>query len=80
MTSLRPHIDLVRLLEALAEEIIAATDDEVRQTCAGYGRPVHGVAGEVSRLLASIVNDPMESPAELYLPRLAGSPEQRRRH
>jgi hypothetical protein len=80
MTSLQLHTKLVRLLDALGEEIAATTDEEIRQTCAEYGRPVRSVAGEVERLLASMIDDPTLSPAELYLPRLVRSPEQRRRH
>jgi hypothetical protein len=33
MTCWKPHIDLMRLLEALGREIIAATELEVRQAC-----------------------------------------------
>lgn len=33
MSSWEPHIDLMRLLEALGTEIIAATEQELRQAC-----------------------------------------------
>ena len=33
MSRWEPHIDLTRLLEALANEIVATTAQEVRQTC-----------------------------------------------
>jgi hypothetical protein len=34
MSCWEPHIDLMRLLEALGREVIAATELEVRQACA----------------------------------------------
>jgi len=40
MSRWEPHIDLMRLLEALATEIVAATDLEVLQACAENGWPM----------------------------------------
>src|SRR5258708_5881982 len=34
MSCWEPHIDLMRLLEALANEIVSTTEQEVRQACA----------------------------------------------
>jgi hypothetical protein len=37
MSRWEPHTDLMRLLEALANEIVSTTEQEVRQVCAGDG-------------------------------------------
>jgi hypothetical protein len=39
-----PHIDLMRLLEALGNEVVAATELEVRQACAEYRSTMAGTA------------------------------------
>jgi hypothetical protein len=51
MKDWRPHIDLARLSAAQAEEILAATDDEVCAVAAGRGRSVGGAAQEVRDLI-----------------------------
>ena len=51
MTSWHPHMDLARLLEALAEEIVAATEQEVRVACGQDGRSVRATARDVSRMI-----------------------------
>lgn len=48
MTRWRPRLELARLLEGLSEEILAATDEEVRQM---HGRSIAGTAGDVRRLI-----------------------------
>lgn len=48
MTRWHPRRELARLLEALSEDIIAATDDEVRQT---HGKAVASTAREVKVLI-----------------------------
>jgi thymidine phosphorylase len=37
MSRWEPHVDLMHLLEALANEIVSATEQEVRQACAEEG-------------------------------------------
>jgi hypothetical protein len=44
MSRWEPHIDLMRLLEALANEIVAATELEVRQACAECRSTMAGTA------------------------------------
>jgi hypothetical protein len=48
VTRWHPRLELARLLEALSEGIIAATDEEVRQM---HGRPVASTAREVRSLV-----------------------------
>jgi hypothetical protein len=60
MTSWQPHIDLVRLLEALGEEIVAATEREIHQACAEDGHSVLATADETRRVIgaAGDLDDP----------------------
>ena len=51
MSSWRPQIDLARLLEALANEIVSATDLEVREAHGWDGRAVQATAKEISRMI-----------------------------
>ena len=37
MSRWEPHIDLMRLLEALGNEIVSMTEQDVREACAGEG-------------------------------------------
>jgi hypothetical protein len=60
MTRWDPHIDLARLVDALSEEIVAATDEEVRQTCGQAGRSITGAAREVRNLIAALSGEPDE--------------------
>ncbi len=48
MTRWHPRLELARLLEALSEDIIAATDEEVRQM---HGGAVADTAHEVKLLI-----------------------------
>jgi hypothetical protein len=48
-----PSLDLARLLEALSEEILAAADEEVRQTSDLQGWKIAGAAQEVRGLIAA---------------------------
>jgi hypothetical protein len=47
MSRWEPDIDLMRLLEALANEIVSTTELEVRQACAEGGRSMAGTANLV---------------------------------
>jgi hypothetical protein len=51
MTRWHPRLDLVRLFEALSEEILAATDAEVRRASAMQGRKIASTAREVRLLI-----------------------------
>jgi hypothetical protein len=53
LTRWHPNLDLVRLIEALSEEILAATDDEVRASASGPGRKIASAAREVRWLIES---------------------------
>jgi len=52
-----PHLDLVRLLEALGREILAASDDEVRGANAGRRRAVRAAADQVRQAIGTVVDD-----------------------
>jgi len=51
MTSWHPDIDLARLLEALADEVVATTEQEVHEAYAWDGHAVRATAKEVSRMI-----------------------------
>jgi hypothetical protein len=57
MKQWRPHIDLARLSAALAEEILAASEQEVRDLSAKTGRSLAGAARDVRRLIATATDD-----------------------
>jgi hypothetical protein len=57
MTRWEPHLDLMRLLEALANEIAATTDYEVHQACS-EGLCTAAVAQEVRQLIGAVSGDP----------------------
>jgi hypothetical protein len=57
MTNWQPHVDLARLLEALAEEIVAATEPEIHQGCADGGHSVRAAAGETRRIIGAATGD-----------------------
>jgi hypothetical protein len=64
MSGWKPDIDLARLLDALAAEIVAAADEEVYAACGKDGRSVAAAASEVRALIApSLDDDPGESDA-----------------
>jgi len=56
MTTWRPHIDLARLLDALAAELTAASDDDVRR--AGGQRGIAAAADEVRQVIGAVLGDP----------------------
>jgi hypothetical protein len=56
MTSWRPHIDLARLLDALAAELMAASNDDVRR--AGGARGIAAAADEVRQVIDAVLGDP----------------------
>jgi hypothetical protein len=57
MTQWEPHLDLMRLLEALANEIAATTDHEVHRACS-EGLCTAAVAQEVRELIGAVSGDP----------------------
>ena len=54
----RPHVDLARLSTALAREILAASEQEVREISALSGHSLAGAARDVRRLIAAATNEP----------------------
>jgi len=58
MKDWRPHIDLARLSTALAEEILAADEQEVREVAARSGHSLTGVARDVRELIAGASDEP----------------------
>jgi len=57
MTRWHPSLDLARLLDALSEEILAMTDEEVRQTAGLQGWNVAGTALEIRALISAARSD-----------------------
>ena len=51
MSSWRPQIDLARLLEALANEIVTTTEQEVRAAHGWDERAVQTAAKEIGRMI-----------------------------
>ncbi|MCK1626309.1 hypothetical protein IVA98_24755 [Bradyrhizobium sp. 160] len=62
MTRWHPSLDLARLLETLSGEILATTDEEVRQTSSLQGWNVAGAALEVRDLISAAGADADENP------------------
>jgi hypothetical protein len=58
VTRWQPGLELTRLLEALAEDIIAATDEEVRRM---HGRTIASTAREVRLFIGTARADTDES-------------------
>jgi hypothetical protein len=58
MKDWRPHLDLARLSAALAEEILVASEQEVRDVSARTGRSLTGAARDVRRLIAAAIDEP----------------------
>lgn len=82
MTRWHPRLELTRLLEALSEDIIAATDEEVRQM---HGRSVASTAREVKLLIKMARADrgsgvPTGLDETSAGPRPAGSPRRHSHH
>jgi hypothetical protein len=67
MTNWLPLIDLVRLLEALDEEIIAATDREIHQACAEGGHSVRTTANETRKVIGAATGDPDDRDAPITI-------------
>jgi hypothetical protein len=71
MNNWKPHIDLARLLDALGEEIVRATDEEVRQACIRAGCSIPGAAAEVRNLIAAVSGETDEVDPRLALAEIA---------
>ncbi len=56
----QPHIDLRRLCEAAQAEILAASDEEVRQASLATGLSVVRTATEIRNLIGAATGDPDE--------------------
>jgi hypothetical protein len=54
MRDWRPHIDLARLSAALEQEILAATDDELRAAAAPSDHVLTGAAQEIRELIDAL--------------------------
>ena len=59
------HIELARLLEALGNEVVATTEQEVRQVCCEGGWTLRGAAKEVRELIDAVNGDPDDPDAGL---------------
>jgi hypothetical protein len=57
MSRWEPHLDLMRLLDALANEISSTTDNEVHRAC-GEGSCMAAAAKEVRELIGAVSGDP----------------------
>ena len=64
MTGWHPLMDLTRLLEALAKEIVAATEQDVRQAYGLDGHSVRATAKEVSRMIFPSDRIDLDDPEE----------------
>jgi len=60
----RPHVDLARLSAALAAEILAATEQEVRDVSASSGFSLSGSACEVRKMI-DVASDEQGRPGGL---------------
>jgi hypothetical protein len=77
MTRWDPQIDLTRLLEALAREILAAGDDDVRHGTLAES-VVRASADEVRRVIDAVFDDGVEAgDVDARLSRAAGFGEPR---
>jgi hypothetical protein len=54
----QPHVDLHRLCEAAQAEILAASDEEVRQASLASGLSVARTAMEIRHLIAAAAGEP----------------------
>jgi hypothetical protein len=61
MKQWRPPVDLARLSAALAEEIVATTEQEVRDIAGVTGRSLAGAAREVKDLIATAADEQGEA-------------------
>lgn len=60
MKQWRPHVDLARLSQALSEEILAATEQEMRDLSAVSGRSLAGAVRGVRRLIIAATDEQAE--------------------
>jgi hypothetical protein len=60
MTRWDPQIDLARLLDALAQEILSASDDEVRRGTLAES-VIHASADEIRRVINVVLDDGAEA-------------------
>jgi hypothetical protein len=66
MSRWEPHTDLIRLLEALANEIVSTTEEEVRQACAFDGWSIAMTAcKEVRELIDAATGEPGEPEVDI---------------
>ena len=80
MTQWDPQIDLARLLEALAHEILSTSDDDVRRASVEGERAIRVSADEVRRVIDAILGDGVDAgDLDASLARAAGLREQRLR-
>jgi hypothetical protein len=54
----QPHIDLRRLCEAAQDDILAASDEEVREASLSCGRSVARTATEIRSMIATLTGEP----------------------
>lgn len=64
----QPDVELDRLLEALGQDLLAATDEEVREVHRTTGHALSAAAREVRTLIASLDDRPDEVDARMPLP------------
>jgi hypothetical protein len=60
MSAWDPHRDLVRLLAALGEEIVASAEPEVQAACLRDGDSIAAAAKDVRKLIVTLTDDPDE--------------------
>ena len=58
MSAWDPHRDLVRLLAALGEELVASDGLEVRAACFDDGDSIDAAAGHVRVLIGALIDEP----------------------
>jgi hypothetical protein len=61
MTMWRPQTDLERLLDALAAELMAASDDDVRRAVGHRDIAATAAADEVRQVIDAVLGDPAEA-------------------
>jgi hypothetical protein len=68
MSQWDPDIDLMRLLNALGNEIAAATEREIFQACAEARQSLTEAAIEVRELIGAVSGDPVAGDADPFDP------------
>jgi hypothetical protein len=80
MTRWEPQIDLARLLDALAREILLASDDDVLRGSLAAESVIRASADEVRRVIDAVLDDDAAAAGvDGNLPRVAFLREQRLR-